>query len=108
MSFYSRMYSSKRRTSHHRPRFGRSWMHYGRREVGQSAPITTPMARGAASEDWGLGWTAEDRQFLRSLASAEFVCHEGGHDSLALATDFPRLWHDPATSIREKRRMTSS
>ena len=26
-------------------------------------------------------------------------------DILALATDFPRLWHDPATSVREKKRM---
>lgn len=26
-------------------------------------------------------------------------------DMLALATDFPRLWHDPATAAREKKRM---
>jgi len=36
---------------------------------------------------------------------ARVVTDEERAEILALATDFPRLWHDPATSIREKKRM---
>jgi len=48
---------------------------------------------------------------LRDAASprpgrdARVVSEEQRADILALATDFPRLWRDPATSAREKKRM---
>jgi hypothetical protein len=38
-------------------------------------------------------------------ADARVVSEEQRADILALATDFPRLWRDPATSAREKKRM---
>ena len=36
---------------------------------------------------------------------ARVVTDEQRAKILALATDFPRLWRDPATSVREKKRM---
>jgi DNA invertase Pin-like site-specific DNA recombinase len=38
-------------------------------------------------------------------ADARVVSDEQRMEILALATDFPRLWRDPATSAREKKRM---
>jgi hypothetical protein len=38
-------------------------------------------------------------------ADARVVSETQRAEILALATDFPRLWHDPATSAREKKRM---
>src|SRR5262249_35029483 len=38
-------------------------------------------------------------------ADARVVSEEQRAEILALATDFPRLWRDPATSAREKKRM---
>jgi DNA invertase Pin-like site-specific DNA recombinase len=38
-------------------------------------------------------------------ADARVVSDEQRADILALASDFPRLWRDPATSTREKKRM---
>jgi DNA invertase Pin-like site-specific DNA recombinase len=38
-------------------------------------------------------------------ADARVVSKEQRAEILALATDFPRLWRDPATSAREKKRM---
>jgi DNA invertase Pin-like site-specific DNA recombinase len=38
-------------------------------------------------------------------ADARVVTDEQRAEILALATDFPRLWRDPATSAREKKRM---
>jgi hypothetical protein len=60
---------------------------------------------------------AEWNDRLRALAAAQQAYEEaraqGGRvvtdeqraEILALATDFPRLWRDPATSVREKKRM---
>jgi DNA invertase Pin-like site-specific DNA recombinase len=60
---------------------------------------------------------AEWNDRLRALAAAQeayaevrgrearVVTDEQRAEILALATDFPRLWRDPATSVREKKRM---
>lgn len=60
---------------------------------------------------------AEWNNKLRALAGAQedyerqragdvgLLGEEQRHQVLALATDFPRLWHDPATPQRERKRM---
>lgn len=48
---------------------------------------------------------AQDAYEQARAADARVVTDEQRAEILGLATDFPRLWRDPATSIREKKRM---
>jgi hypothetical protein len=48
---------------------------------------------------------AQDAYEQACAADARVVTDEQRAEMLALATDFPRLWRDPATSVREKKRM---
>jgi len=48
---------------------------------------------------------AQERYEQAREADARVVSDEQRADILALASDFPRLWRDPATSPREKKRM---
>ncbi len=48
---------------------------------------------------------AQDTYAHACEADARVVNDDQRAEILALATDFPRLWHDPATSVREKKRM---
>jgi DNA invertase Pin-like site-specific DNA recombinase len=48
---------------------------------------------------------AQDAYEQAREADARVITDEQRAEILALATDFPRLWRDPATSVREKKRM---
>jgi DNA invertase Pin-like site-specific DNA recombinase len=63
----------------------------------------------ALEADWNaklraLAAAQEDYEHARA-SQARTVTDGQRAELVALATDFPRLWHDPATSIREKKRM---
>jgi hypothetical protein len=49
--------------------------------------------------------TAQESYERERATDARVVSDEQRAEILALATDFPRLWRDPATSAREKKRM---
>jgi DNA invertase Pin-like site-specific DNA recombinase len=49
--------------------------------------------------------TAQESYERERANDARVVSDEQRAEILALATDFPRLWRDPATSAREKKRM---
>ena len=48
---------------------------------------------------------SQERYEAAREADARVVSDEQRAEILALATDFPRLWRDPPTSAREKKRM---
>lgn len=50
--------------------------------------------------------TAAQEEYERQRAAADLVINVSARDEiLALATDFPRLWRDPATPARDRKRM---
>lgn len=48
---------------------------------------------------------AQDEYEHRRQADGNLLSEQQRQEILALATDFPRLWHDPATPDRERKRM---
>jgi len=51
--------------------------------------------------------TAAQEEYEQTTARQTRLLDEAERDRLfALTTDFPRLWHDPATSMKEKKRIT--
>ncbi len=66
--------------------------------------------RGARALDaeWAAkwrAWAAAQDYYERRRANETVLDHTQRHQVLALATDFPRMWADPATPARERKRM---